>query len=54
MKFVKKYIPVNDINAYKLRGKTFYKNVLDDNREKLEKGKHRIRKANNYQCILLI
>tara|TARA_B100000686_G_scaffold344797_1_gene428163 strand:+ start:2053 stop:3045 length:993 start_codon:yes stop_codon:yes gene_type:complete len=52
MKFLKEGLTLFDINAHSLRGKEFYKEVLDFRKKILPLHKHRIQKAEEYQCLL--
>ena len=52
MKFVKEDLTLYDIRAHSLRGKEFYKGVLDFRKKILPLHKHRIQKPEEYQCLL--
>ena len=52
MKFVKEDLTLFDIRAHSLRGKEFYKSVLDFRKKILPLHKHRIKKPEEYKCLL--
>ena len=52
MKFIKEGLTLFDINAHSLRGKEFYKGVLDFRKKILPLHKHRIQKLEEYRCLL--
>ncbi len=52
MKFIKEELTLFDINAHSLRGKEFYKGVLDFRKKILPSNKHRIKKEEEFRCLL--
>ena len=52
MKFIDKKLNLVDIDAYSLRGKSFYANVLHANQQKLESNRKFIKKDGQFRCFL--
>jgi SAM-dependent methyltransferase len=52
MKFVKEDLTLYNIRAHSLRGKEFYKGILDFRKKILPLHKHRIQKSEEYKCLL--
>jgi 2-polyprenyl-3-methyl-5-hydroxy-6-metoxy-1,4-benzoquinol methylase len=52
MKILEEDIKLHDINAYSLRGKHFYKSIVDFRAKILDSQKHRILEPEQFRCVL--
>ena len=52
MKYINKEISIHQIDAYKLRGRTFFNDVQKENEALLEQYHHLIRDYNEFVCAL--